>query len=155
MTDNIQQDVLTEDIFLQPVKRSKLIPVWIKVFSWIFIVFGALAPIGFIFGLLGYNMDLSLYGLETNVPLSILGVSVMMLFLFKGVTAFGLLKEKDWAINLAIADAVVGMSICVLFMIYKILYFSSISLRLELALLIPYFLKIRSIKNQWEVSSIS
>ena len=156
MTDSNQQDVLTDDFLLQsPIKRSKLIPVWIKIFSWIFLVFGGLAPIGLVFGLLGYNMVISLYGLETNAPVSLMGVCLTVLFLLKGLTAFGLLKEKNWAINLGIADAIIGMTICVAFMIYKILYFSSVSLRLELALLIPYFLKLRTIRNQWDASTIN
>ena len=80
-----------------------------------------------------------------------IGIIVTVLFIIKGITAFGLLKEKDWAIKIGIADAIVGIIICTLVMLYPIINpDAKFSLRLELAALIPYFLKLLKIKTQWE-----
>jgi hypothetical protein len=156
MTNNPQQDLITEDLLNENLlKRAALIPTWIKVFSWIFLVLGAIAPLAFIAGLLGFTFKTSLYGLESNAPTSVLGICLIILFLVKGITAFGLLKEKDWAIKLGIADASTGIAICVGVMVYQAIYFSSISIRLELIALIPYFIKLKAIKNTWETWRIS
>ena len=79
--------------------------------------------------------------------------SSFFLFMLKGFAAFSLWMEKDLAINLAIADAILGIVVCgaVMFIIpflaenlsYKF------SFRLELALLIPYLLKLQKIKPSW------
>jgi len=126
-----------------------------KSFSWIFIVLGAIAPFAFVAGLMGFSFQTSLYGLESNSPTSVLGICLIALFFIKGVTAFGLLKEKDWAIKLGIADAITGIAICVGVMVYQAIYFSSVSIRLELIALIPYFIKLKAIKNTWETWRIS
>ncbi len=156
MTNNPQQDLLTDEFLNENVvKRSSLLPIWIKVFAWIFIVLGVIAPFAFIAGLLGFRFQISLYGFETNVPTSMFGISLIILFIVKGITAFGLLKEKDWAIKSGLADAVIGIIICACVMLYQVYYFSSLSFRLELVALIPYFLKLRAIKEAWETSGIS
>jgi uncharacterized membrane protein (DUF2068 family) len=72
----------------------------------------------FIIGLFGYEMELSIYGLETNQALSFTGIIIMALFMIKGVTAFGLWFEKAWAVNLAIADGIIGVIVCVITMIF-------------------------------------
>jgi hypothetical protein len=58
------EDILS-DIAQQigAVRRKSLLPWWIKVFMWIFLFLGALAPVGLIFGLLGNWFHISLYGL--------------------------------------------------------------------------------------------
>ncbi|MFN0083088.1 MAG: hypothetical protein ACKVOM_11285 [Ferruginibacter sp.] len=71
----IQEDVLPENIIaLSLIERKKLLPWWIKVFSWIFLVFGVIVPVAFIAGLLGYGIDLSICGLTTTEPISLIGI---------------------------------------------------------------------------------
>jgi|SRR5664279_1273731 len=151
---NKEEDLLTDIVQqLTAVKRKKLLPWWIKVFMWIFLVFGIFAPVGIIFALLGYGFQLGLYGLDTNQPLSIIGISVILLFLIKGVTSYGLLKETDWAIAIGIIDAIIGMAICVAMMLIPFLVPGSnlkFSFRLELLFLIPYLVRLLKIKSAWE-----
>jgi hypothetical protein len=150
---NEGEDLLSDIVQqMSAVKRKSLLPWWIKVFMWIFLIMGALAPIGFIFGILGYDFKLSLYGLETSDPVSITGICIILLFLLKGITSYGLLRETDWAIKLGMIDAITGICICSFVMIYSILNSSSamFSFRLELALLIPYLIKLSKIKATWE-----
>lgn len=120
---------------------------------WIFLVFGLLAPVGLIFGLLGYNFKLSLYGIETSEPLSFTGLGLIVLFLLKGMVSFGLLKERDWAITLGLVDAVLGIIACCFVMIYPLIYSElqvHMNFRLELIALFPYLLALMKIKPAWE-----
>ena len=136
------------------VKSRKLLPVWIKVFIWLFMITGALVPFIFLFGFAGWSFQVALYGLESNTPLNTIGVAVSALFLLKGIAAFALWMEKDWAIVFAIVDAIIGIAVCVFVMlIYPSIYNMegfNLNIRLELLLLIPYLLKLQKIKPSWE-----
>lgn len=135
-------------------RRRKLLPTWIKIFLWIFMVFGMIAPIGLIFGVLGIDFSLALYGLESTKALSITGLLIILLFSIKGAVSFGLWTEKDWAIKLALVDAIIGIIACSVVMIILPFLIENngfhFSLRLELIALIPYLIKMNKIKGDWE-----
>lgn len=146
---SILQSILDET----NVNRNKLLPTWIKVFACLFMLAGILTP--FIFfaaiALLGGNIQLALYGFETNVAWSATGLFLVAIFLLKGIVSFGLLNEKRWAISIAIADALLGVIICTLsmFVMPFVIPEGGFSFRLELVLLIPYLLKLQKIKPIW------
>jgi len=150
MNENILDEQQLENSNL---RRRDLLPTWIKVFTWIFLIFGAIAPLVPIMGIMGVGFNLSLYGLETMNPISLIGIFITCLFALKGVVAFGLWTEKEWAVNFAIIDAIIGIIVCVFVMIILPFLINSngmkISLRLELIALIPYLLKMRKIKPEW------
>jgi hypothetical protein len=133
-------------------RRKNLLPWWIKIFMWIFLIFGALTPVGLFSAFLGFNFHLSLYGLETMDSFSYTGICIITLFLLKGITSYGLLTEADWAIQLGIIDAAVGISICSFVMFFSLFNSGSsvFSFRLELVFLIPYLVKLIKIKPGWE-----
>ena len=146
----MQEQLLDND--LQPTKRRRdLLPVWIKVFIWIFMIFTLLVPVGLVFGLLGQNFNLALYGLETWQPVSVIGIFIMLLFALKGIVAFGLWTEKEWAANLALVDGILGVVVCLFVMVALPLISNGfrVSFRLELLFLIPYLVKIWRIKPTW------
>ena len=147
-----QIDILSDDLNQVSPKRRTLLPWWVKIFCWIFMIFGGIAAVGIVFGVLGYNFQLSLYGLETSEPLSPIGGVLMLTFLLKGAAAFGLWTEKDWAITLGVIDAVLGIVICGLVMLVApfLNIGFSFHLRLELALLIPYLLWLNRTKPLWQ-----
>jgi hypothetical protein len=146
-----QKDLLADELLeLNPKRRKELLPWWIKIFAWIFVVFGAIAPFALIAGLLHYAFQLSILGLETNEPLSITGIVIISIFAFKGITAYGLIAEKSWAVKCGIVDAIVGIVICLLTMMVPSINHSGSSLRGELILLIPYLIKMFKIKDDWE-----
>jgi hypothetical protein len=149
---NDGEDLLADIVQQMAGKRKDLLPWWIKVFMWIFLVFGVLAPIGLFLALLGYHFHLSLYGLETKDSFSYTGICIITLFLLKGITSYGLLRETDWAIQLGIIDAIVGISICSMVMFYSLFNSgaSVFNFRLELVFLIPYLVKLIKIKPGWE-----
>jgi len=151
---NQQDDILSDVVEqLTKLKRKHLLPLWIKVFMLFFLVFGVLAVTGFVLGIMGYRNDFSLYGLTSDNPLSTTGICITLLFLLKGITSFGLLKEENWAIKLGIIDAVVGIVLCVLIMIFPTYIAgpdAKISFRLELILLVLYLNKLLKIRHAWE-----
>lgn len=132
--------------------RRKLLPWWIKTFCWIFMIMGSFAVGGLLFGVLGYPFDLSIYGFQTVEPLSIMGLLITGVLIFKGLTAFALYFERDHAINLAKIDAIAGIVLCMLSMVVWpiISEHTNFSFRLEILLLIPYFLKINKIEYEWD-----
>ena len=143
------------DNFGQPevTRRRKLLPWWIKMFCWIFMVFGAIVPVGLVFGILGFNFQTSLYGLETTEPLSYIGLLLIVLFLLKGAAAFGLWTEKDWAIQVGKADAIIGIIVCLYStfgqpFLHGNAYWS-FHFQFEIILLLPYYYKLEKIKEGW------
>lgn len=135
---------------IPPFFRRKLLPLWIKVFCWIFIVMGVAAVFALAAGLLGNSPGLEFYGLSTDQPLSIAGLSVTAILLFKGFTAYSLWFEKDNAIKLAKIDAASGIIICIAMMVIQpIISKENISLRLEIIFLIFYYMKISKIEYEW------
>lgn len=131
-------------------QRRKLLPIWIKVFIWIFFLFGGIGILLLLFAPFSDNIDLSIYGISTTNPKSIAGISIILLFILKGVVSYGLWFEKKWGINIAQIDAVLGIIICTAAMFYSAFYNHNLSLRLELLLLIPYLIKMIKIKAIWE-----
>lgn len=138
-------------------RRRDLLPIWIKVFIWIFMIFGAIALIGLVLGLFGMNIQLAFLGLETNNPLSITGIFIILMFLTKGIIAYGLWTEKTWAINIAKIEAIISGVICVLLMfgiqtVYQTSSFNvrSFNIRFELILLVLYYNKLSKIEYDWE-----
>ncbi len=78
--------------------------------------FGLIVPIGLVLGVLGISFNLALYGLETMNSTSFIGLIIISLFAIKGAVSIGLWTEKDWAIKLAIADAIIGIVVCFIVM---------------------------------------
>lgn len=151
MEEEFNEDISQFEEFDNTVRRRKLLPWWVKMFCWIFILFGVLSVVCLILGFTSIKPDLAFYGFETNEPFSLIGLLVISVGIFKGITAFSLWFEKDNAIQLGKIDAVIGIVLCVISML--VLPFIqdgfNITLRLELALLIPFFIKLTKIQKKW------
>src|SRR5690349_19393181 len=112
-------DVITDEFLQQTIiPRKQLLPKWIKVFAWIFLVVGVALPILFIISMITHSFNSSLYWLEADTIFSATGILIAMLFIFKAIVAAGLLKQKDWAVKTGIIDALIGILICVAVMVY-------------------------------------
>ncbi|MDN3656017.1 hypothetical protein QWZ08_10295 [Ferruginibacter paludis] len=135
-----QLDSFVEEIEL--IKSTRILPWWIRAFSWLFLLTGGSAVILLVLSFFGVEMTLSLYGMVANGPLSLTGLLISVLFILKGIVAFGLITKKEWADLLAIVDAVTGILICIYVMIVPLIFSgrASSGLRLELVLLVPYLL---------------
>ncbi|UTW44659.1 hypothetical protein KFE80_09660 [bacterium SCSIO 12696] len=130
--------------------RKKLIPKWIKVFGWIFIVIGSLAPMIAIFSAMtGVNGEFALYGLETTGSiLSPVAMLIVGLFLAHGICAFGLLFTRSWGVSSCMVLGYISAGICV----YTMFIGDGLFIRLELAVLIPYIVKLHKLKPIWSGS---
>jgi len=132
-------------------RRRDLLPWWIVVFIWLFFVFCALMPVALIFGLLHINFELSLLGVTTEKPFSLIGAFLIVLFGFKGVVSYGLWQEQNWAIDVAKIDAIISIAICILAMIFSIFGPPhTFNIRLELLVIFPYYYKMDKLQYDWE-----
>ncbi len=135
-------------------RRRGLLPLWIKVFVWIFMICGLIIPIMIISELMGMVTEPRIYGLESASPFSLMGIGIILIYLLKVVVAGGLWVGKDWAVKLAKIDAILGMCIC--FLMMAVLTFQGsedgimLNFRLELIALIPYFLQMRKLEYDWD-----
>jgi uncharacterized membrane protein (DUF2068 family) len=121
-------------------------------------VLGAIVPVIIVIGIAGLSASLALYGLETTGPMSVTGIVITALFALKGIVAYGLWTEKHWAVDLGIIDAILGIVICSFVMfVYPFVdstHGFAISFRLELAVLIPYLLKLKKLQSPWKLSGL-
>ncbi len=135
-------------------RRRGLLPWWVKFFVWVFMIGLIVSPIILIASFFSVPVQLSLFGLRADTALSISGSIVLAFFVFFGIIGLGLWTEKDWAIKLAKIGAIVGIIFCAFMMlVYPFLTSKNglhFTVRLELILLIPYFLKLRKIEAKWE-----
>lgn len=142
------------DEFDKPVIiRRKLLPWWIKVFCWIFMILAVGAVGALITNLFIPNVNVSLYGFSSNTAYSGTGLFIIAVMLYKGFAAYSLWFEKPNAIIIAKIDAICGIVICVAsFFILPLISTENghFSLRLEILLLIPYFIKINKIEYEWD-----
>lgn len=136
-------------------RRRDLIPIWMKPFIFLFLLFGALGIYGIVKNTMGIASSSSLYGLESFTVFSLLGVFLKGIFFFKALTSFGLWMEKDWAVKFGIIDAVFGIVVCIMVMV--VLPFvdfkdgiNELNIRFELFLLVPYLYQLLKMKHQWE-----
>jgi hypothetical protein len=143
-----QQDILTQEIFVvQP--RRMLLPLWVKIFIWIFIVLGAITPIGYILGSMGANFHFSIFGLDSNEPFSIQGMILFCLFVYNGIVAYMLWTEKKLAVAMALVAAYLNGLVCVGTMAMALTN-GNINLRLELIPIFFFIKKLRSIRDIWQ-----
>lgn len=147
--NELHESILDAEFEKPQLRRRDLLPTWIKVFIWIFMIMGAILPFGILSGIFGWPFNISLYGFSTMFPFSIIGISLTALFTLKGAVAFGLWTEKKWAVDMAMIDAILGIVICILGMFIIPTSTGNVVIRLELILLIPYFLKMKKIKLEW------
>lgn len=141
------------DEFEKPlIIRRKLLPWWMKVFCWIFMIMGACGFIALPASLFMSHFHLEFYGFETNVPISITGLLIMAVLIFKGFAAYSLWFEKTNAISIGKFDAILGVVLCLIAMF--IMPFTSdnnkYEIRLELLLLILYFRRLTKIQYEWD-----
>src|SRR5213075_1714156 len=100
-----------EEFEKRTISRRELLPVWIKVFCWIFMIMGGISFGCLVVGAFGKTAQLSFYGFNTNEPLTFLGLFLIAIMVFKGFTAYSLWFEKDNAIKLGKIDTILGVAV--------------------------------------------
>jgi hypothetical protein len=127
--------------------RKALVPKWIRVFGWVFIVFGCyILLLGIYCAVSGIEGEFFLYGIEaTGSVFTVHAMVVIGLYLAHGVCAYGLLFAKAWGVRACIVLAYLSICIC----IYTMFTDEGLSLRLELAILCPYIVKLHRLMPVW------
>ncbi len=150
-----QVDLLSpEDLKDGLVRRRKLLPWWVKVFIWIFFLFGAIVPVVVVMGMMNAPVVLSFYGIDSNDAFSLTGLCLTGVFALKAVVSFGLWMEKDWGVSVAIADGVLGLVICLYTMgigplINSVERFNG-TMRIEPLILVIYLFWLWKVRPSWK-----
>lgn len=130
--------------------RRKLIPRWIKVFGWIFMVMGAVIPVlTIVAAVIGQPASYEMFGLQyRGSPFHPMALLISAIILSLAVSAYGLLFGKSWGLNACLVTGYGGVAICLGTMVYAISQ-GSFNLRLEPLVHIPYLMKLHKIKPLW------
>lgn len=133
-------------------RRRNLLPIWIKIFTWLFLIGGAVAIGILICGFFLTNINLEIYGIQASHPYTLTGFLISILLIYKGTVAYGLWFEQKWAPQAAIIDGIMGIAICIIMMIIIPFTHSNINftIRLELIPLYFYLQKMQKIKPIWK-----
>ena len=130
--------------------RKKILPIWIRFFSWIYLVF-ILAPFTYL-GVIIMDEDFRFrafgfvyYGSEFNL----IGLLIVLILAMASIVAYGILWGKDWAINVGILYSIIA-----LLMSFSSIYLNIINgvtkYNLEPFLLVPLLIILIKKKKTWE-----
>lgn len=133
-----------------PVSRRKLVPLWIKIFGWIFMVMGAVIPLLAVVAVaMGQPASYEIFGLQyRGSPFHPMALIICAIILSLAVSAYGLLFGKPWGLSACLVTGYAGVAICLGTMVYTLTQ-GKFTLRLELLVHAPYLIKLHKIKPLW------
>lgn len=130
-------------------QRRKLLPWWVKFFSVLFLIAGVIAVLAIPASLFGANTSFNIFGFSFNGTFNLEGVTALLISLFSGIVAFGLLWGKDWAVQAAIGLCIAELLLSMV-MLFVVMNRGYMSLHFEFLLLIPFCYKMFKIADAWE-----
>ncbi|MGV3460779.1 MAG: hypothetical protein ACO1N9_10045 [Flavobacterium sp.] len=130
-------------------KRRTLLPWWIKLFCWIFMIFGVVVFATIFQLFFDQRPTLSFYGLATETFYPFGMIVLYIVFFLNAVSGYLLWFEKDAAITVGKIVVFVGIALCVASFIIA-LFNGSFTLRLEIIPLVLFYRKLSSIEYDWE-----
>ena len=127
--------------------RKQLVPIWIKVFGWFFMVVAALMAPYMIWSIIaGTDIEMELFGVSYAGPAANpYAFIVFALFAFLGFTAYGLLFGKDWGVTGCLVNGYLGLGICILTMILS----GGTNIRAEPIVHFFYLRRLHKIRKPW------
>ena len=132
-----------------PKARWKLLPGWIRFFTWIFLLFSGYGIItGFASLFQGNLIEDDIYGLKVT-KLKKIGELILILNIIKILVVYGYFFQKDWAIKVGITDAILGIFLCIIVFIISISQ-SNLNFPIQGVILLIYLVSLRSIRLKWE-----
>lgn len=136
--------------------RKKLIPLWIKIFGWLFIVMGVAVPLlPLVTAFLKQPATYEIFGLSyAGSPFHPMALLISAIVLALSISAYGLLFGKPWGLKACLVTGYGGIIICLATMVYSLVALSALSIRLELLAQIPYLLKLHKLKPLWLANEI-
>lgn len=137
------------------ITRKNLIPLWIKVFGWMFMAMGVVIPLLAVFAAVtGQPASYEVFGLRYHgSPFHPMALVISAILVSLAVSAYGLLFGKPWGVNACLVTGYGGVAICLLTMVYSLSQ-GTFNLRLELLVHIPYLRKLHQIKPLWPSAAV-
>lgn len=131
--------------------RKKLLPLWIKIFGWLFIVMAAAVPFLYVSSIVfDFSATYSMFSLEyEGHALAPMPLLISILILINGVCAYGLLLGKDWGLTACIIYGYVGLVLTLGSLVVGLFSGTGITIRLEPIIQIPYLMKLHKLKALW------
>jgi hypothetical protein len=127
--------------------RRLLLPVWIRFFSWLFMLcwlvpavvlaFAFVAPEGVTVGVFGLS--------HTGHPLAPPALAIEAILLFMGITAYGLLWGRAWGLHVGLIAGVLGLVLSVSMMVAS----GFATIRLEPLLQVPFIVTLLRLRKAW------
>ena len=131
--------------------RKALLPVWIKIFGWLFIVMGGGVPFLYLGSLiLGFSASYTMFGLGyEGGALAFMPFLISCTIFINGLCAYGLLFGKDWGLTACIVFGYIGLALTVGSMVFEMVVSGGMMIRLEPLIQIPYLIKLHKLKGHW------
>ena len=131
--------------------RRSLVPVWIKIFGWVFIAMAVLSiPLMLWGAIAGENVRFELFGFTYEGPaLHPYAFAMVTLYLFMGMTAYGLIFRRDWGVTGCLANGYIGVALCIISMILS----GGTNIRVEPIIQLFYIRRLHKIRREWETAS--
>ena len=135
--------------------RKKLIPLWIKIFGWIFIVMGVSVPVlSIVTAALDQPATFEIFGLgHRGSPFHPMALLISAIVLSLAASAYGLLFGRPWGLKACLITGYGGVAICLGTMAYSVISQGTVTVRLELLLQFPYLQKLHKLKPLWHASA--
>ena len=132
-------------------ERKRLVPTWIKVFGWLFIIMGISIPVlPFVTMSQGIPASYTIFGLSfVGSPFHPMALLIQAILLALAASAYGLLFGRAWGLKACLATGYLGVVLCVLTTLYSIFVVGSFTLRLELLIQIPYLMRLHDMRPHW------
>ncbi len=128
--------------------RRSLLPWWVKLFCWLFMIFGAMViPIA-ILGLFDFHVNIAFYGIESSTVFNLQWAIVSTLFVLSGIVGYGLFYGKDWAIWAGLLLCAMHVVLVASLIAFPLSNANS-KIRLEFVLVIIFFIKLLKLKPIW------
>lgn len=131
--------------------RKALLPLWIQVFCWLFLIAGACVPLVLLFGgLYPKPMHFALFGWSHDgSPYDALPLAILVYLAASGATAYGLLWGKSWGWDAGIVVGLIGVVAALASLLHARQPDGSIYISLEPALQIPFLYVLWRIRDGW------
>lgn len=144
----MQADVLQPTFSADTISRRKaLIPNWMKVIGWLFIVLGTVTPLFHVYVMLtgGIGTYMMFGWSYQGPPLAWMAMFISALIVINACCAYGLLFAKDWGLTACIVFGYVGLILAIMSMFFA----EGVKIALEPLVQIPYLIRLHQIKAQW------
>lgn len=125
--------------------RRQLLPAWLRLLAWLFLLLGLLAPLAYGLALI-FDVHASYEYLALSYqgsPMHPLPLAICLLATLTGLAAYGLLGGKRWGVDACLLMGYLSLGVVLARIIQAPM------LRLEPVILLPYLWRLHRLKTQW------